>query len=128
MCRVLGVSRSGFYKWRQKPVSRRAEQQKLLVEAVVETYSTYKACDGPPRVAQELKALGIPCSTNNAAHIMSSNGLKARNGKAFKYSRSGEGMTNVSDNLLWRDFKAGKPNTKWTSDITYIGLKTNGYI
>jgi len=59
---------------------------------------------------------------------MSSNGLKARNGKAFKYSRSGEGMTNVSDNLLWRDFKAGKPNTKWTSDITYIGLKTNGYI
>ena len=57
---------------------------------------------------------------------MSSNGSKARNGKAFKYSRSGEGMTNVSDNLLWRDFKAGKPNTKWTSDITYIWVGYGG--
>lgn len=123
MCRVLTVSRSGFYKWRSKPVSGRAEQKKKVERAVLDTYSTYKARYGAPRIAEELNAIGIPCSLNHVAKVMVRNGLKARNGKAFKYSSSGEAMNNVAENLLWRDFKAGKANTKWTSDITYIWVK-----
>jgi len=123
MCRVLSVARSGFYKWRNNAGSGRAEQQKVVVKAVLDTYVTYKACYGAPRIAKELKAVGIPCCLNNAAAILANHGLKARNGKAFKYSSSSEAMTNVAENILWRDFKAGEANTKWTTDITYIWVK-----
>ncbi len=123
MCRVLGVARSGFYKWRNTTVSGRTEQQQVVVEAVLDTYATYKARYGAPRIVKELKAAGIPCCLNNAAAILSDHGLKARNGKAFKYSTSSEAMTNVAENILWRDFKAGEANTKWTTDITYIWVK-----
>jgi len=123
MCRVLGVSRSGFYKWIAKPVSRRTEQKLRVEEAVLDTYSTYKARYGAPRIVEEFNAAGIPCSLNHVAAIMANNGLKARNGKAFKYSASSLAMTNVADNLLWRNFTAGEANTKWTTDITYIWVK-----
>ena len=53
---------------------------------------------------------------------MEEQGIRARNGKGFKYSRHSLTMHNVSENLLWRDFKADKPNQKWTSDITYIWI------
>lgn len=123
MCRVLDVSRSGFYKWKTRPVSRRAEHKQRVEEAVLDTYSNYKARYGAPRIVEEINAAGIPCSLNHVAAIMANNGLKARNGKAFNYSPSGSAMTNVADNLLWRDFKAGEANMKWTSDITYIWIK-----
>ncbi len=123
MCRGLNVARSGFYKWKRNPVSKRAQQQESVKVAVLETYATYKACYGAPRIAKELKALGIPCCLNNAAAILANHGLKARNGKAFKYSSSSEAMSNVAENILWRDFKAGEANTKWTTDITYIWVK-----
>ena len=123
MCRVLGVSRSGFYRWKGRPVSERKEQKQRVEIAVLDTYSSYKARYGAPRIARELKAAGILCSVNHVADIMANKGLKARNGKAFRYSRSGEAMSNVADNLLWRDFQAGRANVKWTSDITYIWVK-----
>lgn len=123
MCRVLGVSRSGFYKWNNKPSSSRSLAKQQVEVAVIDTYSTYKARYGAPRITRELNAIGIHCSQNHVAGIMASNGLKARNGKAFRYSQSGEAMHNVADNLLWRDFSAGKANMKWTSDITYIWVR-----
>jgi transposase InsO family protein len=64
--------------------------------------------------------MGFPCSENFIAKIMAEQGIRARNGKAFKYSRHSLAMNNVADNLLWRDFSADKPNEKWVSDITYI--------
>ena len=51
---------------------------------------------------------------------MKDKGIKAHNGRGFKYPRHSLAMNNVSDNLLWRDFTATGPNQKWTSDITYI--------
>lgn len=123
MCKALGVSRSGFYKWKAKPVSKRLEKKKKIEQVVLDTYSTFKARYGAPRIAKELNEAGLSCSLNHVAHVMANNGLKARNGKAFRYSSSGEAMRNVSDNLLWRQFDAGKPNTKWTTDITYIWVK-----
>ncbi|WP_281271398.1 IS3 family transposase [Leucothrix arctica] len=84
---------------------------------------TYKARNGSPKIMQELKALGFPCSVNYVADILRKQGLKARNGKAFRYSQHSLEMNNVADNLLWRNFKAAEPNTKWTTDITYIWVK-----
>lgn len=87
---------------------------------VVDLFSTYKARYGAPRIAQELKSLGESCSVNYVADILQNQGLRARNGKAFKYSPSSEAVAGVADNLLRGRFDAQGPNQKWVTDITYI--------
>ena len=119
MCRVKGVSASGYYRWKQRPASRREQRRAETEAAIMETFETFKARYDAPRIARELTATGKPCSVNYVAGIMREKTMRARNGKAFKYSRASEAMTNVADNLLWRQFAAEKPNQKWTTDITY---------
>lgn len=123
MCRVLGVSRSGYYRWLERPISTR-EARRMEMEALIkDTYEAFEAMYGAPRLAKELTELGHPCSVNYVAKIMSEHGIKALNGKGFNYSHHSLTMHNVSDNLLWRDFAASRPNEKWTTDITYIWVK-----
>jgi transposase InsO family protein len=123
MCRVMGVSRCGFNKWLRRPDSARKQRKSLYTERVLDTYAEFEAAYGAPRITQELNELGFGCSENFVAKIMAEQGIRARNGKGFKYSRHSLSMNNVSDNLLWRNFHAEKPNQKWTSDITYIWVE-----
>lgn len=123
MCRVLNVSASGYYRWRKRDVSPQAQRRKFMEEQVMDTFATYKARYGAPRITKELNALGVSCSVNYVAKILNQRGIRARNGKAFKYSPNTEAMTGVADNLLRRRFGATEPNQKWTTDITYIWVK-----
>lgn len=123
MCRVLAVSRSGYYRWINGVASKREQRRADMEVLVRDTYEAFEAAYGAPRITKELNELGYPCSLNYIAQIMAEQGIKARNGKGFKYSQHSLTMLNVSDNLLWRDFSASKPNEKWTTDITYIWVK-----
>jgi len=123
MCRVLEVSRSGYYKWLCSAPSKKEEKKQQFEKLVMTTYKQFKASYGSRRIASELKDLGYSCSENYIAKIMQDIKIRAHNGKGFKYSRHSLAMNNVSENILWRDFKATKPNQKWTSDITYIWVK-----
>ena len=123
MCRALNVSRSGFYRWLSCPDNRWKLRRQQIKINVLDVYATFKARYGAPRIAKELTALGISCSTNYVANIMHSEGVRARNGKGFKYSRHSPAMINVADNVLKRQFNTDKPNQKWVTDITYIWVK-----
>ena len=122
MSEVLGVSRSGYYKWKHSLESERKKKREKVKRSLEKTYYQYKARYGAPRLSLELNAEGINCCKNHVAKLLKELGLKARNGKNFKYSGSGESMRNVKANLLKRKFKADRPNEKWTTDITYIWL------
>lgn len=123
MCRVLGVSRGGYHRWRNRGESKMSKRRGLMEEKILDTYEAFEAIYGSRRIADELTALGFPCSVNYVADIMKSRNIKARNGKGFVYRHHSLTMHNVADNLLWRDFKAKNPNEKWTSDITYIWVE-----
>lgn len=123
MCRLLKVSASGYYKWEKRPQCASACRRERLEVKVAETYSEFKARYGAPRITDELNATGIKCSVNFVAKIMHSRGMRARNGKGFKYSPPAEAMSNVAENLLSRQFVAEKPNEKWATDITYIWVR-----
>ena len=123
MSRAMGVSRSGFNKWLGRSESIRARRKTDYSQRVKETFAEFEAAYGAPRITEELNALGYPCSENYIAKIMAEQGIRARNGKGFKYSRHSLTMNNVSENLLWRDFHAENLNEKWTSDITYIWVE-----
>lgn len=120
MCRLLKVSRSGFYAWRRRTKSVRQQQREQVSEAVEALFYGFKQRYGAPRLTEELNAQGIACSLNHVAQLLKNKGLRARNGKGFKYRPRIESKTNVSDNLLARRFNPDAPNRKWVSDITYI--------
>ena len=120
MCRCLGLSRSGYYAWRQRPVSERTQRRELVGHAVEAAYHDFHKRYGAPRLTVELNESGIPCSVNHVARLLHEKGLRARNGKGFKYRPRTEAGTNVSDNLLARRFAASRPDAKWVTDITYI--------
>ena len=120
MSRVLSVSRAGFYAWCRREPSAQAERRAVVGEALEESYYRCKRRYGAPRLAQELTARGMGCSTNYVAKLLRARRLKALNGKGFRYVRAVESMTQVKQNVLARDFHSAGPNRKWVSDITYI--------
>lgn len=120
MCRLLSVSRSGFYAWLKRPVSAREQQRMRVSEATEAMFHGFKKRYGAPRLTIELNAQGVQCCLNHVAELMQEKGLRARNGKGFKYRARIESKTHVSDNLLARKFNVNEPNRKWVSDITYI--------
>jgi len=120
MCDALEVPPSSFYAWCKHPVSDRDKQRALVSYAVEIEYLRFKKRYGAPRLTPELNAQGIPCSVNHVADLLKEKGLKAHNGKGFKYQPRTEAKTHVGENLLNRDFEAEAPDQKWVSDITYI--------
>ena len=120
MCRVLNVSRSGFYAWLTREPSEQAERRAQMSAAVEGLYHRFKRRYGAPRLTEELNAGGVSCSRNYVAKLLRGLRLKALNGKGFRYVPTVESTTRVSDNLLNRDFASPAPDRKWVSDLTYI--------
>ena len=120
MCRWAQVSKAGYYKWRKRKPSARDLRALEAERLLVTLFKQLKARYGSPRMARELADAGLEMSENTVAKLMAKQGLKARNGKGYKYFPGVLAYNNVADNLLNRNFKASRPNEKWVSDITYI--------
>jgi len=120
MCRVLKVSRSGYYRWKRREPSATALRREVVRSRVEELFEHFKKRYGAIRLTRELKGEGIACSLNYVASLLRELGLRARNGKRFRYSKPNSSKKNIQPNILARDFKAERPNEKWVTDITYI--------
>ena len=76
MCRMLGVSRSGYYGWRDRPLSRRSREDATLTERIREVHERSRRTYGSPRVHAELRALGTRCGRKRVARLMREAGLQ----------------------------------------------------
>ncbi len=123
MCEWLGVSRPGYYKWSSRKPGDQAQRREQVRQAVALVFDQFKRRYGDPRITVELNESGVPYSVNHVARLVAELGLKARNGKYFKFSPSTNAINHVSNNLIGRNFSASKPDEKWVSDITYIQLE-----
>jgi putative transposase len=123
MCRWTQVSRSGYYKWRNREPSARDRRKLEAERLLMNLFKRFKARYGSPRMTVELNENGFSISENTVAKLMSEQGLRARNGKGYKYFPDALARNHVSDNLLKRNFSASKPDEKWVSDITYIKIE-----
>ena len=120
MCRVLGVSPSGYYAWQTRPVSLRAQaNQKLLLE-IRSVHSRSRKTYGSPRVHAELKADGLRVGKNRVARLMRAENLQGQRKKKQPRTTNSQHSYPVAPNHLNRDFQATQPNEKWLADITYI--------
>ncbi len=78
MCRVYGVTRAGYYAWRERPVSARAQQDVELKGHIERVHQDSRETYGSPRVYQELKGRGVEVGENRVARLMRRHGIKAR--------------------------------------------------
>ena len=123
MCRVLGVSRSGYYRWLKEPLGKRARKQVELREKIRDSYFEAKGRNGSPRLAKDLQANGVPVSRTTVARHMKAIGLRSKLSKRFKVKTDAFHDHGVAPNLLGRDFKRDSPAMACVSDITYIPCK-----
>ena len=121
MCRVLKASRSGYYAWKDRPMSHRAKRRNELVEHVRQAHADSRRIYGSPRVYRQLKDQGVACCQNTVAKLMRDNGLASKMKKAFKIKTTDSRHDHaVAPNTLDQKFEQAQANQAWAGDITYI--------
>jgi putative transposase len=120
MCQALGISRSGYYAWRERPVSQREMANQALLQQIEAVHAESEETYGSPRIYRELTAAGVPCSLNRIARLMRQHGIVAIQARRFKVTTKANEAHPVAPNLLDGDFSATAPNEKWLADISYI--------
>jgi transposase InsO family protein len=120
LCRVLEVSRSGYYAWEGHEVSARQKANAGLVERIRQVHQDSRRTYGSPRVRAELKAQGQPVGRHRVARLMREVGLRARQRSRFVHTTDSRHGLPVAPNVLARDFNPSKPDRSWATDITYV--------
>jgi transposase InsO family protein len=121
MCRVLAVSRSGYYAWRKRPTSARKMADQELKQQIKDIHQQSRQTYGSPRIQAELAENGVNCGAKRVARLMRDEELWAKQHRKFRVSMTDSAHNYpVAPNLLDQDFSASRPNEKWLTDITYI--------
>jgi putative transposase len=120
MCRVLEVSDSGYYDWRDRSPSARQQRHQRIAQAAARAHYQHDRIYGYRKVHEELLAEGVPCCEDTVRQVMRENGLKSKVKRKFVITTDSDHAEPVAENILDRDFSADRPNEKWVADITYI--------
>jgi putative transposase len=120
LCRVLGVSQSGYFAWRGRPACRRQRDDMVLLAHVRSAFALSNGTYGSPRMTRELQDAGLVVGRRRVARLMRDNGLQARQKRRFKRTTDSHHAWPVAPNLLDQDFTATGPDQKWGADISYV--------
>lgn len=120
MCQALGVARSGYYTWRQRPESPHAREDRQLLQQIRQIHETNHEVYGSPRIHNELQKTGIRCARKRVARLMREARLRSKQARRFRVTTQSKHRFPVAENLLNREFTVAGPNQAWVGDITYI--------
>jgi len=123
MCKVLKVSKSGYYHWLKLSPSKRWSQNQILSLTIDDIFKDSFESYGSPRIKRELEKLGYDVSRPRVARIMKAKGLYARRRRNFKATTDSRHDYPIAPNILARNFRVTRKNQVWVSDITYIRTK-----
>jgi len=119
MCRVYGVTRAGYYAWRQRPPSVRVRQDERLKAQIERVHQDSRGTYGSPRVYRELKGRGVEVGENRVARLMQLHGIKARMA-ARRYYRGPMKRFHASIPNRAREVQLTRADQVWVGDITYL--------
>ena len=120
MCRILAVSRSGYYSYLRRGLSQRHEENRHILTKIQEIWQQSRGVYGSPRITAELRAQGMRCGENRIARIMRTNAIASLTRRRYKVTTCSDHTLPVAEDLVERDFSATSANQLWVSDITYI--------
>lgn len=127
LCRVLQVSRSGFYAWRQRAPSLRTRANAALLVAIRALHRQSRQTYGSPRITRALRAQGAGAGRHRIARLMRRDGLRACYPRRYRMTTASQHRYPVAANVLARHFRPTRPNQVWAGDITYIWT-TEGWL
>lgn len=123
MCRVLGVSRSGYYAWRARqgqPEPLRQRHDRLLTLEIQASHAASRQTYGAPRILDDLREAGHRVSRKRVQRLMRQAGLRAAQPRRYARTTDSQHGLPVAANVLDRDFRATACDQKWACDITYV--------
>lgn len=119
MCESLGVSRSGFYAWLNRPRSQRSLDDEMLSGKIRQSHIASDRTYGARRVWHDVLAIGQSCGLHRIERLMRAQALRARPRRRGLPVDKGQRSV-IADNVLDRQFEAEAPNQKWVADFTYV--------
>ena len=126
MCQSLEVSKSGYYNWLNRKLSKRKQENILLLYAIKEVFFKSREIYGSPRVCEELNIKGYSCSEKLVERLMRISNLRSKINKKYKVTTTNSNhKMDVSRNLLEQNFDIKNPGEVWVSDITYVKVNNN---
>jgi transposase InsO family protein len=114
------VSVSGFWQWKKRPLSARAQRDAELSQHIAASHAASHGTYGVPRVCADLRAAEIDISHRTVRRLMRELGLEGISGRKRVRTTVADPTHPKADNVLNRDFTAEKPNQCWVTDITVI--------
>ena len=118
-CRVLRVSRSGYYEWRDRPVSDRARENELLVKYIEQIHADSRDTYGSPRVHAELTlGLGIPVNRKRVERLMRQDGIQGLYRRKRSWTTVRDPAAEPAPDRVNRHFTVDTPDRLWITDIT----------
>lgn len=123
MCKILEVSRAGYYHWLKRIPSFRYLEDQRLLELIRYHYNKSRGTYGLPRIYAAIRKEGLKVNKKKIARLMRINKIRAKTKKKFKVTTVENTKAKASENILKGNFSSEKENRIWTSDITYIWTK-----
>jgi putative transposase len=120
MCRVLGVSTSGYYAWRKRPLSARARADAELSLRITAIHQRSRGTYGAPRIHAELSAQGTHAGRKRIARLLEAVGLCGVSRRKWVTTTVRDRAARPAPDLVERNFVAARPDALWVADITYI--------
>jgi len=120
MARVLGVSASGYYAWRNRPASAHDQADAVLLRRIRTIHAASHGTYGAPRVHAELRAQGTAIGCKRVARLMREAGLRGVSRRRYPATTRRDASHRPATDLVGRDFRAAGPNRLWVADITYV--------
>jgi len=120
VCRVLGVSASGYYAWQVRPLSARAQADWTLSTQIRTIHERSRGTYGAPRVHAELAGQGVHVGRKRVARLMRTAGLAGVSRRRHVWTTRRDPAARPAPDLVQRDFAVDAPNRLWVADITYI--------
>ena len=120
LCRVLGVSPSGYYAWCDRPPSVRTTTDQGLLVQLHAIHERSRGTYGAPRIHAELRAQGVHCGRKRIARLMRQAGLTGAQRRRYRGTTRQNRDAVAAPDLVQRDFTASAPDQLWVADITYV--------
>jgi len=120
MCRVLGVSTSGYYAWQSREQSQRAREDEALSERIADIHRESRQTYGAPRIHAELQETGQRVGRKRVARLMCASSLIGVSRRKSFHTTRRDSAARPAPDLVDRKFTASGPNQLWVADMTYI--------
>lgn len=120
MCQVLQVSRSGYYAWLKRGVSKRSQENEALIKQIRQIFEQSRGSYGSPRIWAQLCAQGIKVSRPRVARLMRKGHIRSKSRRKYVLTSDSKHALPISPHLLDRNFEVGQLNRAWVSDISYL--------